>query len=296
MGDPSIWDKAGDFATSGKWTHWPKPFNGITNIRVLACNDGVWIADITFYAKFIGRFLFSNFFPSPVEIFRKTLTGGYRCGFYLKPLQFAPGDLLWGEATTRVIAQILSPFTRGLFYWWAAETAWSALDAWHSLIYEQARCEAQQFNAVMNDGFYNQHVAGTGSPTAYEIIYDQDGICQATNGFFRKGDGAAWAFTAIELTNSTAETAHMSAWISGCPVLEASPYIFTIAPGGTISFSLEGYTVEPHADIQVAINLNPAILSGGNVTGWARTFILGDPPLNIPLDPNVPKNYPQCDE
>lgn len=120
---------------------WPKPMNWVTDVQVLVCNQDTWIAQIKLAFAVGANFFWSSFLPSPREIERKIITGGYRCGFYLKVRVKSPISIIFGQGTSTVIAEIQGPFARGLFYWWAQETALGALSAWTTLMYPELFCE-----------------------------------------------------------------------------------------------------------------------------------------------------------
>jgi len=175
----SMWDLvtngANDFAKSG-YTRWPNPFTGmVKDIDVLACQD-TWQAKVTMYGGVIGNWFWSNFVPSPVEITRKTLTGSYKCGFYFLPEFGSPIDVIPGvEGAGEMLLEISSPAVELLFYIWAAETVFSGLDAWQSIIYAQAKCGLDHDECLLMDGEASAFAGGAhfGTPNAFTEIQDR---------------------------------------------------------------------------------------------------------------------------
>jgi len=227
----SIWNEAGDFIESGKWTHWPNPFNSVKNITVLMCNDGVWLASIELYAELVASFFWTNFVPSPVEIFRKTFLGGYRCGFYLKIRGFSPGDLIWGGRTTRVLAEIAHPGLVGLFYWWLASTAIAALDAWTSVVYAEESCGLTLGDCLAGSGAGFLIVEGDGSSTGFDVIYDPSNLFNGIGSFIAIDEPGYRAFATMTVTNASAVDLTYRAYISNVSDGGPDGEIMTLAPG-----------------------------------------------------------------
>jgi len=117
---------------------WPNPFNcKIKKQTTWQCGEYV-IVDVELVLGCVAHFFFANFVPSVTEITRKFAGGSYRCGFFGTRGARSPIDIVWeGPQAGRVAGEMLRPFATGLFYWWAAETAWGALDLWQSLIYAE---------------------------------------------------------------------------------------------------------------------------------------------------------------
>jgi len=122
------------------FNYWPRPVNWVKNISVLVCTQDTFMMQIELAFNLAAAFFWSNLLPSPREIERKVVTGGYRCGFYLDIPIKSPIEILWGAGTARMIAEIASPFARGLFFWWAVESSIEALASFGTLLYPQYQC------------------------------------------------------------------------------------------------------------------------------------------------------------
>jgi len=159
-----------------KYTHWPNPFaNAIKSIDVLACEDN-WLAMVEFWGIGIGSFLWKNFIPSPVELTRKGITGSYKCGFYMFGDLPSPLDIIWRDkSASRALIGITRPIAEGLFYWWAAETAYAALATWDSLMIAGEFCDLDGNECVLRNG-KGPVVGGegdfNGEPALYSELYD----------------------------------------------------------------------------------------------------------------------------
>lgn len=136
-----------------KYHSWPNPFrNAVKRIDVLACED-TWQAMIELYAIGFGNWFWSSFVPSPVELTRKTLTGSYKCGFYMKTKFRSPLDIVWKDGRTSLaLMEIVRPIVTGLFYMWAAETIFEAMSTWTSITYAMEMCELENNECLLRDG------------------------------------------------------------------------------------------------------------------------------------------------
>lgn len=136
-----------------KYHSWPNPFrNAVKRIDVLACED-TWQAKVEMYVAAFGSWFWSSFVPSPVELTRKTLTGSYKCGFYMKTKFRSPLDIVWKDGrTSQMLMEVLRPIATGLFYLWAAETTFEAMSTWSSITYAMERCELENNECLLRDG------------------------------------------------------------------------------------------------------------------------------------------------
>jgi len=173
----------------GRWNHWPNPFdNMVKKIEVLACED-------TFQAKLemlgigFGNWFWSSFIPSPIELTRKTATGSYKCGFYSKLKFKSPLDIIWRDGrTSKGLGEIIRPVTSGLFYMWAASTAWEAMSTWTSMVYAMEMCEADNRECLLRDGNGTFPVGTTeGNPALYTVMHDPQGVYGDPGGFINVG-------------------------------------------------------------------------------------------------------------
>lgn len=238
-----------------RWAHWPKPFNVIRNVQVLACNNDTWLAEIEFYGAFAGELFWHIFVPTPTEITRKTIFGRYRCGLILELGEWSPMDLIWGRNTTRILAEIAEPFTRPIFYWWAADTALFTLNAWQSLIYAQESCGLDDSDVLMADGFAANAVATTqGSIPFWTVLHDNDNRVVENSGFIdaRPGDGTVYAFAIV--TNQKTVSVTIGWWIENSSVDESSMVITTLAPGETKNVRIIAQALGPPTPYQLRFN------------------------------------------
>jgi len=231
----SVWNSVNQESKNfQKYTHWPNPFNVLKQMDVLACNP-VWIARFEFYLGSAADFFWSNFVPSPVELTRKAFTGGYKCGFYIPLKVKSPIDIIGRGNTGVIMGEILGPFTTGLFYWWAAQTAFDALNTWSSIINAQEACDEDSNSALMRGGHVSMKFASEGSVPFYQIVYDPNNWCNETTGFILPPPGwrSAWASLTIA-SLATPDTANVEVYID-CAGLPENHISVSIPPGGTVT-------------------------------------------------------------
>lgn len=205
------------------YTHWPNPFNGaVKAVNEMAC-EHTWQATVAFIGVNAASFFYSNFLPSPVEITRKAVFGQYKCGVYFVPhKQKGLLDVIWADKRAgRVAIEIAAPLTRGLFYWWAAETAIAALQQWSTMIYQSEVCdptgrECLIANGQASWGGGSGHIEG--GPVLYNKIYDPldrypfGGAAIDIPGNFNV---AAQAFGYIQMASSTLHNARVAMRVNG---------------------------------------------------------------------------------
>jgi len=176
----SVWDKVSQ-GPSKSWTHWPNPFPYLKDMQVLACEDRITLR-LWFWGAIFGRWVFSNFVPSPVELTRKTISGGYKCGFYLDPGFGSPLDLIWEDkSVSQAVLEINRPFVETLFYLWAMQTVWSGMSAAHHAYLAVERCGAALNEVILVGGsgdwnFSPESGSPVGFQTAYDPLHRYDGI------------------------------------------------------------------------------------------------------------------------
>jgi len=159
-----------------KYTKWPNPFVMLMKaINVTACEDH-WLALVEFYGLTAAAFWFANFLPSPVELTRKLTMGSYKCGCFGVPIKGGPLDLIWTDkSASKALIGMSSPITTGLFYWWAGQTAYTALDTWHSVIQQAELCDTEGTECIIKDG--DAPITGgegdfDGEAALYSVVYD----------------------------------------------------------------------------------------------------------------------------
>jgi hypothetical protein len=172
----SIWAGAKDEFKGwqkSNYRHFPNPFrNAVKRVRQLACEETVQ-AKIAMVVAGFGFWWFSNFVPQPTEIVRKTATGSYKCGFFFAPELPSPLDLWPGPDATVAFAEMVRPFITPLFYIWATETLFSALDTWQSMVYAMDMCDIEKNETLLAEGVGDMHFqTGVGSPGFYDVLYD----------------------------------------------------------------------------------------------------------------------------
>lgn len=198
-----VWDTISGYSSKAiNFNHWPQPFNFLRNAKVLMCNQDYWLAEFEFAFDLLADFFWTNLVPSPREIERKVFTGGYRCGFYLDVGIKSPLEIVFGNGTSRMVGEIAAPFARGLFYWWAAETAIDAFALWQTVMFPQLLCDP--FVGVVlrsNDRATIAPGHAEGSPGLGNLLYDPLGICGPSQPIVSFPPGTqtmycAWLFTA----------------------------------------------------------------------------------------------------
>jgi len=159
-----------------KYTHWPNPFTALMkSLHVTAC-EHTWQALVEFYGLSALEFFFTTLVPSPVEITRKATMGNYKCGMYFLPKQKSPLDLIWVDGSaSRALVEIARPATTAIFYWWAAETAYLALNTTSTLMLAGEFCDLEGNECLLRDG--DCPIPGgahdfLGAAALYEEIYD----------------------------------------------------------------------------------------------------------------------------
>jgi len=156
-----------------KLNQWPNPVNSVVNVKILMCNQDVWVAQVELAAALAADWFWSNVIPSPRELERKALLGGYRCGFYLDVPVKSPVEILFGRDTALIIGEIAAPFAKFLFFWWLTSATYEALAAWNTVIYPQLYCVENKGTFYQKNG--NSPIPGGGVSGAFtfqETVYD----------------------------------------------------------------------------------------------------------------------------
>jgi hypothetical protein len=225
-----------------KHTAWPNPFrNAVKNIDVIAC-EHTWQAMIEMYFIGFGNWAWSSFVPSPVELTRKFVAGSYKCGFYLLPETASPLDIIWRDGrTSKVLAEIAAPLTKGLFYMWAGQTAFGFLSTWTSLVVAQEMCDVTGKECLLSDGsaaFGGGAHHELGDVGLYNVIYDPQNRYPALGGGPEPHEDSSVSATAagqVVMALSTANNA--SVWIYAGQNSQKQS-LGTIGPGEVASFSV----------------------------------------------------------
>jgi len=288
----SVWEQAaGEYFKHP--TRWPNPFaNQVKRMDVLACED-TFIARIQMATLGFGNWAWGTFVPSPTEIFRKTLTGGYKCGFY-GPLKYgSPLDLVWQDGrTSAVLGEILRPVTTGLFYLWATETLFGALQTWSTLLYKMDMCDTTGQETIMRSGHAPIGLGhNEGSPAFWHIVYDPMNRGNAFNGDVSEAGRchykASW-FGSIQSISAQVRNVKIGWSVNGVNGIGMVDYP-DIDPGGAISFesSLEG--------IIGAVTLQPFFSCDVPATGVLGADIFGTRVIYTIIETNEPDepHHPQ---
>jgi len=154
-----------------KWSHWPSPYNFEARIRVLACEEG-WQAEVELYATAFAWWFYSNVVPSPVEITRKIMLGGYRCGFYTPFRIKSPLSFFIGNKGVKFLAELIRPATTALFWWWVASSIFAALDTWHTVAEAKEDCEARAWECLLGNGFNTINTPGLYQGAQWDVLSD----------------------------------------------------------------------------------------------------------------------------
>jgi len=195
-----IWNTINKLEKENNFYRWPNPFNAIKQVDVMACNPEFWVR-VEFYAKVAAEFWWTNFVPSPIEITRRWVLGKFKCGAKAKTNGRGKMDILPFRNTRVTVAGIASPVLRGLFYWWAANTAWAALDTWSSILNAQANCDADMNMAIIRDGHASIAGIGQGSPAFGQVTWDPNGWAVANICAVGPPAGVREGFASVTLCN-----------------------------------------------------------------------------------------------
>jgi len=156
-----------------KWSHWPSPYNFEARIRVLACKEG-WQAEVELYATAFAWWFYSNVVPSPVEITRKVMLGGYRCGFYTPIKIKSPLTFFIGNKGVKFLAEVLRKPLSVLFWWWVASSIFAALDTWHTVAEAKEDCDAAKWECLLGNGFNTISIPGFYQGAQWDVLSDTD--------------------------------------------------------------------------------------------------------------------------
>lgn len=134
-----------------KIPRWPNPFGQVKSIEEVMCNEDYWIAEITMLTPGLAKWFWTTFVPQPSELFRKTFTGSYKCGFYLNIKVKSPVTIIFGGTSTKFLAMIVRPFATGAFALWATQIAVDALHAWSTSMSLFGLCEPRIGNYLVQN-------------------------------------------------------------------------------------------------------------------------------------------------
>jgi len=234
---PSVWEAANWVKSdqylreaprfAQKWSHWPTPHLGfVTSIEVLACNH-TWQAKVAMYGIAAAEWAWSNIVPSPIELARKTLTGSYKCGFYLHAGFKSPLDVIWKDASkSKFLLEVTSPITTGFFYIWAATSAYEALSKWNSLIYAMAMCDTDTHSCLVDSAMNLETAANISGDLSWpHEIYDPNDWHEPNGGFIGIPEEAyvtANAFGYVRTDNIMVDDVKVEIKVNGTTVSQVS--------------------------------------------------------------------------
>jgi len=172
----SIWNVNSDGARAVRkawYKKWPDPTkNWAKDMKILACQHTIQ-ARIDFFTLGAMTLFWNTSVPQPNEIFRKTVSGSYKCGFYFGMEFPSPMELFLDTRTVKAFGEMLRPFTTTLFFIWAAGSAWDALAQWQQMMGMIEDCDPEHGEVLLKEGTGDiyTNVMG-GSPGFYTAIYD----------------------------------------------------------------------------------------------------------------------------
>jgi len=228
-----------------KYTKWNNPFgNGAEEVQTIAC-EGELLFDVKMLAPGIGSWFFSQFVPSPVELIRKTVVGGYRCGFYLRVKVKSPLDIIWrkGDAS-RFLARIARPFITPVFWLWGMQTIWEGLSMWQTMIFAAETCDESQDECITSGGQTTIRTPpnGAGNAQAGLDIWDPNGWHEGLEGsVFIPPEYYSQAHVYVTITGVGASVDYFRFELglgNGGSANQAAVWEGSIANGGQESFAL----------------------------------------------------------
>jgi len=233
----------------------------VKNVSVLACSDKMLIK-VEMWTMVLGRWWFSNFIPSPVEITRKLVSGGYKCGFFLPIKVRSPLDIIWSDgAAAQAVLEMSRPVTTALFAMWATTTIFEGLDIAHTLFLAMQSCDDEANTAVMKEGAaYFPSNEQVGTAVFYTTTWDPNGLCDHNPGDIRYpiGNVQVGAIGFVTNTGSNIEELDISLDTNG--VLYDHKPLSAPAIGERVAFNL---SAEFNADSAGAVTIRMHIKQSG---------------------------------
>jgi len=235
---PSNWNSVQGVRENLAYAHWPNPFNTIKNIRTLACDPNIDLL-VEFAFPLIAEFWWTNFFPSPREVFRHFVFGQYMCGVKMFPSQKSPMELVWGRGTRTVIVSILRPAATGLWAWWVTATAFEALSTWSSIVYAMENCDQEPNTAVSINWDGEKVGLGGGQPVGADSVWDPNHWLNPANTGYDIPSGSAQVFSTWHLTNLSNGPVSGEIWVNAGNKGEGEHVPFQLGLGATADLSAE---------------------------------------------------------
>lgn len=222
MSTSSIWNTAKGVPKAALYAHWPRPFNHITSLEVIACNQDGWMAKIKMAFPTLVTWLFTTFIPSPQEIERRAFFGNYKCGFFIEVPPNAKAELKGFR--TRGLAEILGqpglgefliwvarPVLTTAFFLWAMDVERDALQAWSTIMLPQELCDPPFGDAFVRDKTAPIGVGHVeGSVPGGEVVYDYHHQVEGGTTAFDHDAGPLTAYVSWVFETSSAAINNLS--------------------------------------------------------------------------------------
>lgn len=225
------------------WPHWPKDtLQGPKSIEVVAC-EGELLVSVEMFRAGFGNWAFTTFFPSPTEIARKWILGGYACGFYLTGKQKSPLDIIWrnGELTKFLAKLAIGP-TSALFVMWGQDAIMSGLAQWQSMLYAADMCDADNNEMIAHDA-QNTWPNGPfeGIVAIYVVTWNPKGYMADPSGVVTVPPGYSWtaqAFGQFRCFSGYLHDLEVGIRDANTGIIHDHQYLGDLSPGGEASFSV----------------------------------------------------------
>jgi len=241
---PTLWEQGQD--AYRKYHHWPNPYKFfMQDMEILSCGP-TFQAKVKYVGSEIFNFWFTNFVPSMVEIERRIVMGKYKCGFVLKARDKGRVGIIWKNPAIRTaVIEMSNPWLSGLFYMWAAQTAYDAITTWQSMVLKMSQCGADPHATMIRDGIsllgygHNDGGAALG-----DTIQDPEGRASETITGVNCLGGEIWTGNAFGYylgNNCSSDNVEVFWRYNGEE--HSHQFIGHVPIGGVIPFSLGGNTV-----------------------------------------------------
>lgn len=301
-GSRGIWQQHKKENKLIKFHSWPKPFNYLKRLDVLNCNE-VLMLRASFFLPVAAEIWIDANVPSPTELFRNWIFGSLKCGkkMGLKPRIPGPFDIFFSKKGRVALVAFGGILGAPLMWYAMGQTAWTAMDAWSTIVYKQAMCAEPDAHGIMRDGHVRAQFAGTGSVPFFIACYDPWNWGNEVAGTWDVPFGSRFAWATGTLTNVHATiTAEIGIAINMFGPGEPNWAHYSLAPGETADFGISASGDGP-GPVQVSFKLDndlPGVLTGVNVT--PRFFMVtndaNDPMRRSMDDPwrDDPDPYDTC--
>jgi len=203
----SIWNVVKRVGKRVKYASWPKPFNAISRIDVLNCNE-VLLMRVEFIAEIIGEMIWDSQVPSPRELFRNWVFGNLRCGskMGIRTRLPGPGNLFLDKKGKVMLAEWGGIIGAPLLYWSMGQTALTALNTWNTIQNVQAFCENPEAHGLMRDNQASAKIPTEGVVPFGTVVYDPFNWAHPTDGWFEPPFGNRMGWAVGTLANSSPDT------------------------------------------------------------------------------------------